>query len=219
MQIYQEGLFCGSVYLLSYLELIMCYSQSPLAEYLRYALVSYALFGGPFLVMRHLWLLKFGTETNLLQGSGKDKKEKAGISLVDVAYRRAKAVKAKNKAVEAGKLSKVTNNKSKRPSQKTQSRSEEMHDLFQTDMSEKKAKRSGGMGKKKTKSFKSKSRYEVYLHFLFFRVLFYIQGALFSFSVDFFSSLIYSIQIIIASATSMDVDDISYSILTSRYSC
>ena len=50
---------------------------------------------------------------------------------------------------------------------KNQSRAEEMRDLFQTDMSERKQKRSiGSTGKKK--SFKSKSRYELaYTYFRF----------------------------------------------------
>ncbi|KAK2636047.1 hypothetical protein Ddye_030839 [Dipteronia dyeriana] len=60
------------------------------------------------------------------EGSGKDKKEKTGISLVDMAYRQEKTVKAKNKALDAGRISKVIGNKPKRPSQKTQSRAEEM---------------------------------------------------------------------------------------------
>lgn len=94
-----------------------------------------------------------------LEGSGKNKKEKGGISLVDVAYRRAKAVKAVKKAADAGKIDKKTVKKTKRPSQGTQSRTDEMRDLFQSDMSEKKQKRNlHGGGKKK--SFKSKSRYK-----------------------------------------------------------
>ncbi|KAL7166243.1 hypothetical protein ACSBR2_037009 [Camellia fascicularis] len=94
-----------------------------------------------------------------LEGSGKNKKEKGGISLVDVAYRRAKAVKAVKKAADAGKIVKKTVKKAKRPSQGTQSRTDEMRDLFQSDMSEKKQKRNlHGGGKKK--SFKSKSRYK-----------------------------------------------------------
>ncbi|KAK4842530.1 hypothetical protein QYF36_023212 [Acer negundo] len=104
-------------------------------------------------------MLEDENEIGKSQGSGKDKKEKTGISLVDMAYRRAKAVKAKNKALDAGKISKVISNKPKRPSQKTQSRAEEMRDLFQTDMSERKQKRSSGSTGKK-KSFKSKSRYK-----------------------------------------------------------
>ncbi|KAK4860162.1 hypothetical protein QYF36_018421 [Acer negundo] len=104
-------------------------------------------------------MLEDENEVDKSQGSGKDKKERTGISLVDMAYRRAKAVKAKNKALDAGKISKVISNKPKRPSQKTQSRAEEMRDLFQTDMSERKQKRSSGSTGKK-KSFKSKSRYK-----------------------------------------------------------
>ncbi|XP_044478644.1 DEAD-box ATP-dependent RNA helicase 28-like [Mangifera indica] len=92
------------------------------------------------------------------KGKGKDKKDEAGISLVDLAYRRAKAVKAKKKALDAGKISKVATKKTKRNSQKSQPRAEEMRELFQSDISEKKQKRSNG--KKTKKSFKSKSRYK-----------------------------------------------------------
>lgn len=82
--------------------------------------------------------------------------------MVDLAYRRAKAVKAKKKVLDAGKSLKSTSQKSKRPSLKTHSRAEEMQELFQSDMSENKQKRSGGTGKRKSKnSFKSKSRYEL----------------------------------------------------------
>ncbi|KAK9270003.1 hypothetical protein L1049_025576 [Liquidambar formosana] len=93
------------------------------------------------------------------EGKDKNKKEKSGISLVDLAYRRAKAVKAVKKAQDAGKIVKNARKKSKRPSQTNPSRGEEMRELFQSDMSEKKQKRSTrGVGKKK--SFKSKSRYK-----------------------------------------------------------
>lgn len=92
---------------------------------------------------------------------GKDKKDKSGISLVDVAYRRAKAAKAVKKAVDAGKIVKSSSKKSKPTSKRTQSRTEEMHELFQSDMSEKNQKSSlHGALKKKSKSFKSKSRYK-----------------------------------------------------------
>ncbi|KAK4275493.1 hypothetical protein QN277_018565 [Acacia crassicarpa] len=90
----------------------------------------------------------------------KNKKEKTGTSLVDVAYRRAKAAKAVKKALDAGKIVKGGKNKSNNSSRKTPSRTEEMRELFQTDMTEKKQKRVGGPGKKSKSSFKSKSRYK-----------------------------------------------------------
>lgn len=96
-------------------------------------------------------------------GGGENKKGNSGLSLVKLAYRRAKAVKAVKRAVDSGKIVKKQNPKSKKSSHRTQSRSEEMRDLFQSDMSEQKQKRrgSGGAGKKKSKhSFKSKSRYK-----------------------------------------------------------
>ncbi|RXH73435.1 hypothetical protein DVH24_016257 [Malus domestica] len=94
------------------------------------------------------------------EGSGK--KEKTGTPLVDLAYRRAKAVKAAKKATDAGKIVRKTSKKSSRPPQKTQSRTEEMQDLFQSDMSQRRQnKKSSGVGNKKSKnSFKSKSRYK-----------------------------------------------------------
>lgn len=86
------------------------------------------------------------------------------MKLVDLGYRRAKAVKAANKALDTGKIVKDSK-KSNRPPQRTQSRTEEMQDLFQSDMSlGKQNRKSGGTGKKKSKnSFKSKSRYEALL--------------------------------------------------------
>lgn len=83
------------------------------------------------------------------------------MKLVDLGYRRAKAVKAANKAIDTGKIVKKDSKKSNRPTQRTQSRTEEMQDLFQSDMSlGKQNRKSGGTGKKKSKnSFKSKSRY------------------------------------------------------------
>ncbi|KAF9683155.1 hypothetical protein SADUNF_Sadunf05G0183100 [Salix dunnii] len=93
-------------------------------------------------------------------GSGKNKKEKTGLSLVDLGYRRAKAVKAVKKAMDAGKIvQKKAGKKSKQPTERTQSRTEEMHELFQSDMNERKQKRSAGNRKSKN-SFKSKSRYK-----------------------------------------------------------
>nr|KAJ0194306.1 hypothetical protein LSAT_V11C800392910 [Lactuca sativa] len=94
-------------------------------------------------------------------------KEKPGISLVDLAYRRAKAAKGAKKAADNGKVvrtNKKPNNKSKPSSSSThlnKSRPEEMKELFQSEMSEKKQKRSAhGGGGKKSSSFKSKSRYK-----------------------------------------------------------
>ncbi|CAB4296146.1 unnamed protein product [Prunus armeniaca] len=95
-------------------------------------------------------------------GGGKSKKEKTGMPLVDVAYRRAKAVKAAKKATDAGKIVRKPSKKSSSTPQRTQSRTDEMQDLFQSDMSQRKQNRkSNGDGKKKSKnSFKSKSRYK-----------------------------------------------------------
>ncbi|KAL3639050.1 DEAD-box ATP-dependent RNA helicase 28 [Castilleja foliolosa] len=103
-------------------------------------------------------------EDDEVKGQQKNKKEKTGIPLVDVAYRRAKAVKAANKAVESGKIVKKSVKKpnNKRPTHSGQSKTEEMQELFQGDMSEKRQKRTfgaGGAGKKKS-SFKSKARYK-----------------------------------------------------------
>ncbi|OMO75436.1 hypothetical protein COLO4_26129 [Corchorus olitorius] len=106
-------------------------------------------------------MLEDQSEINESQGGGKNKKEKEGISLVDLAYRRAKAVKAVKKAVDSGKIMKKQNKKSKQANQRTQSRTEEMRELFQSDMSEKRQKSTSGAGRKKSKSsFKSKSRYK-----------------------------------------------------------
>jgi len=100
-----------------------------------------------------------------LQGKGTDKNEKAGLTLVDLAYRRAKAVKATKRALDSGKIIKKPQKKSNKsnPSRKTSSsRTEEMRELFQTDMKDKKPKQRGsGVGKKAQKSFKSKSRYQI----------------------------------------------------------
>ncbi|KAH9759138.1 DEAD-box ATP-dependent RNA helicase 28 [Citrus sinensis] len=88
-------------------------------------------------------MLEDEDQVDKLQGSGKDKKEKAGISMVDLAYRRAKAVKAKQKALDAGKIVKSNGKKSKHSSQESNSRAKEMRELFHSDMSEKKQKRTG----------------------------------------------------------------------------
>ncbi|KAM1735166.1 hypothetical protein ACFX11_020536 [Malus domestica] len=105
-------------------------------------------------------MLEEENQNEKFDGSGK--KEKTGTPLVDLAYRRAKAVKAAKKATDAGKIVRKTSKKSSRPPQKTQSRTEEMQDLFQSDMSQRRQnKKSSGVGNKKSKnSFKSKSRYE-----------------------------------------------------------
>lgn len=95
-----------------------------------------------------------------LQGKGTNKKEKGGMSVVDLAYRRAKAAKAVKRALDSGKIVKKSQKKSNNPSRNTRSRPEEMRELFQTDMKDKKLKRKGpGAGKKSKSSFKSKSRY------------------------------------------------------------
>lgn len=90
-----------------------------------------------------------------MQNGGKEK----ALSLVDLAYRRAKAAKAAKKAMDGGKIiRKGATQKKKQPTERTQSRKEEMHDLFQSDMSERKSKKRSGMGGKKKSKFKSKSR-------------------------------------------------------------
>lgn len=99
-----------------------------------------------------------------LQGKGADKNEKSGMTLADLAYRRAKAVKAVKRALDSGKIVRKPQKKSnKSTSRKTSSsRTEEMRELFQTDMKDKKPKQRGsGLGKKPNKSFKSKSRYQI----------------------------------------------------------
>lgn len=99
------------------------------------------------------------------QGAGKGRKEKAGKSLVDLAYQRAKSLKAMNKAHEAGKIMRKKVQTPKHP-HRSQSRTGEMQELFQSDMSERKqmhsSKRStlGATRKKSKHSFKSKSRYK-----------------------------------------------------------
>ncbi|GMH16550.1 hypothetical protein Nepgr_018391 [Nepenthes gracilis] len=87
----------------------------------------------------------------------KGKEGKSGIPIVEIGYRRAKAIKAGKRAKEAGR-----NVKRSGKVKHHQSRTEEMRDLFQTDMSEKQQKRNlQRTGKKKAKtSFKSKSRYK-----------------------------------------------------------
>lgn len=72
-------------------------------------------------------------------------------------------MKAAKKAVDSGKIVKKSVKIQKRPGQGTKSRTEEMQELFQNDMSEKRQKRTLGGGGKRKSSFKSKSRYEYYL--------------------------------------------------------
>lgn len=98
------------------------------------------------------------------QGKGKKNKEepeKKGLTLVDLGYRRAKAVKAKQRAIDSGRMERPTSNKKQNKSKpRNQPRAEEMKDLFKSDMGEKKQGR-GGAAKPRTKSknsFKSKGR-------------------------------------------------------------
>nr|POF22998.1 dead-box atp-dependent rna helicase 28 [Quercus suber] len=105
-------------------------------------------------------ILEDENQMKKLEGNDKNKNEKTGLSLVELGYRRAKAVKAVKKALDTGKIVKNTK-KSERPNQRQQSRTREMQELFQSDMSEKKQTRNSVPGKKKSKhSFKSKSRYK-----------------------------------------------------------
>ncbi|KAL5223961.1 hypothetical protein ABZP36_010600 [Zizania latifolia] len=92
-------------------------------------------------------------------------KEKKGQSLVDVAYRRAKSMKASGKKGAGTGTGKGNNDKvAKQRSEKPPTRQEEMHELFQTDMSEwiqgRSLKKNNIVGKKPKNSFKSKSRYK-----------------------------------------------------------
>ncbi|WZZ79223.1 DEAD-box ATP-dependent RNA helicase 28 [Brassica napus] len=98
----------------------------------------------------------------------KNEPEKKGLTLVDLGYRRAKAVKAKQRAIDSGKMDRPTPNKKQnlnRTKPKTQPRNEEMKDLFKSDMSDKKQGSVGAgasakpRGKSKN-SFKSKGRYK-----------------------------------------------------------
>ncbi|XP_068639904.1 DEAD-box ATP-dependent RNA helicase 28 [Aristolochia californica] len=94
------------------------------------------------------------------------KDDTKGKTLVELGYQRAKAAKAINKAKEAGLFVKKPVKKSKSTHGRTQSRTEEMKELFQRDMSEVKQRRglrkntSGPVRKKPNHSFKSKSRYK-----------------------------------------------------------
>uniref|UniRef100_J3NDF4 RNA helicase n=1 Tax=Oryza brachyantha TaxID=4533 RepID=J3NDF4_ORYBR len=91
------------------------------------------------------------------------KKTNKGQSLVDVAYRRAKSMKATGK--RGAGTGKVKNDKkAKQHSEKGPTRQEEMQELFQNDMSEWKQgrslKKNNAIRKKSKNSFKSKSRYK-----------------------------------------------------------
>ncbi|XP_077246250.1 DEA(D/H)-box RNA helicase family protein [Tasmannia lanceolata] len=105
-----------------------------------------------------------GQTGDLEQGNGNVKKDKAGKSLVNLGYQRAKSLKSIKKAHEAGKTVRKVGKTMKNPSQRSQSRTKEMQELFESDMSERKQtnKRSihGAGTKKVQRSFKSKSRYK-----------------------------------------------------------
>ncbi|XP_030528218.1 DEAD-box ATP-dependent RNA helicase 28 isoform X2 [Rhodamnia argentea] len=105
-------------------------------------------------------MLEDENQTDKLEGDGTGKKEKSALSLVDVAYRRAKAAKSVKKALDAGKIVRKPSKKAKRTSERTPSRAEEMKELFQSDMSERKLKKRGAVTGKKKSKFKSKSRYK-----------------------------------------------------------
>ena len=105
------------------------------------------------------------------QGMEKKKKkqepDKKGLTLVNLGYRRAKAVKAKQRAIDSGKMERPTPNKKQNLNRSkprtTLPRNEEMKDLFKSDMSEKKEGRGGAAAAAKPKgksknSFKSKGR-------------------------------------------------------------
>lgn len=71
-------------------------------------------------------------------------------------------MKSVMKARESGKTLKNSSKRAKQDSQKSQTRKEEMLDLFQSDMTDGKQARirkGNLLGKKKKSSFKSKSRY------------------------------------------------------------
>ncbi|CAN6923119.1 unnamed protein product [Brassica oleracea] len=103
---------------------------------------------------------------------GKDKKkkqepDKKGLTLVDLGYRRAKAVKTKQRAIDSDKMERPTPNKKQNLNRSkprtTQPRNEGMKDLFKSDTSEKKEGRGGAAAAAKPKgksknSFKSKGR-------------------------------------------------------------
>jgi ATP-dependent RNA helicase DDX27 len=81
----------------------------------------------------HRTVLKTYMESFLQESKGRNKAKK-GQSIVDVAYRRAKSKATGKRVPDAGK-GKI-DKKGKQHSDKAPSRQEEMHDLFQNDMSE-----------------------------------------------------------------------------------
>ncbi|TVU50283.1 hypothetical protein EJB05_01649, partial [Eragrostis curvula] len=98
------------------------------------------------------------------KGSKGGNKSKKGQSVVDVAYRRAKSMKATSKKGAGAGKGKI-DKKARQHSDKVPTRQEEMHDLFQNDMSEWKQgrplKKDNNFARKKSKNaFKSKSRYK-----------------------------------------------------------
>ncbi|KAM1818971.1 hypothetical protein FF1_000666 [Malus domestica] len=102
-------------------------------------------------------------DENQLKGSDKFK-EKTGMPLVDLAYRRAKTMKAAQKTTDAGKTLKKSSKRCNLPARRTQSRTDEMRDLFHSDITERKHNRKlGGAGMTKSKSsFKSNSSFTLY---------------------------------------------------------
>ncbi|KAH9307942.1 hypothetical protein KI387_035853, partial [Taxus chinensis] len=97
------------------------------------------------------------------KGSKKGSGQKAELSLVQVAYRRAKAVKAVEKAREAGKFV-MKNPSMKKTPRREKGRKGEMEELFQNEINAKKQPHTnsgghqlGGGKKKSNKAFKSKS--------------------------------------------------------------
>ncbi|CAG7888026.1 unnamed protein product [Brassica rapa] len=98
--------------------------------------------------------------TRGMEKKKKQEPDKKGLTLVDLGYRRAKAVKAKQRAIDSGKMDRPTPNKKQnlnRSEPKTQLRNEEMKDMFKSDMSDKKQGTAKPKGKSKN-SFKSKGR-------------------------------------------------------------
>lgn len=112
----------------------------------------------------HREMLEDEDEEEETKESDRGKKPNKGYSLVDAAYRKAKSMKAASKrGPGAGKIKKE--NYGKQHSEKAPSRQEEMHELFQSDMSEWKQgrslKKNNNFTHKKSKNaFKSKARYK-----------------------------------------------------------
>jgi ATP-dependent RNA helicase DDX27 len=102
---------------------------------------------------------------SFVQESKGGKKAKKGQSLVDEAYRRAKSMKATSKRLPDAGKGKI-DKKAKQHSDKVLSRREEMHELFENDMTEWKQgrnlKKNNTFARQKSKNaFKSKSRYVI----------------------------------------------------------